>query len=183
MVGMPKFTFKRIALGVFCFVLLFLACSFLLPIFLSQDSSSPERPGNSAPSTKEYLASLPKWERQSIQSTKEAATMNELWNNPGKHIAALMEDRLPGCIDWYGTLHCIPYIIEIEPSEECEWEPTRLVQWEIGEELPEGPQYAGFFGNADVEMVGDFLMTFRRIRLEWFDCWASIGKHPFRAGF
>lgn len=178
--------FKQDCSGLIALFLLLSVCLFAISACTpsgDERAIPQESKPDAAQATEEYLASLPKWEREAIQQREETRRMNELRRNPGTHMALKMEESLDGCRDWYGTDHCFPYILELKKSDRCEWEPVEYVPWSIGEELPNNVQYAGYFGNEKGEMASEFIMTFSLIRLEWFDCWRAIGKHPPRAQF
>ena len=156
--------------------------------------SSSETPASTEPtrqvnplSTKDYLASLPKWRREQVLMAEEMRKAQELRRNSGKQVIQWIQDTTPVCLDWFGTDNCYPYVLQMENIGPCGWEAVRRIPWEEGDELDSRLAYFAFLGNDRGELAGDsFFYTTpesggRVISLDMVRCWEGIDRFPKRA--
>lgn len=81
-----------------------------------------------ADATKEYLLSLPKWERQQAQWKLDQEEKERVKHNAREQVQQWIDWATPDCKDFYGSGNCEPAIIELVPSEVCGFKFGKLIR-------------------------------------------------------
>jgi hypothetical protein len=77
--------------------------------------------------TQEYLASLPIDERMRAQARIDEKNRQEIRSDAKRQLDLWLENAIPNCYHTFGTKNCSPITIELEPSEVCGWQWSRVL--------------------------------------------------------
>ena len=106
-----------------------------------------------AEATKEYMESIPKWERTAIQTREANQYYANLRLDAEQQAKNWIEYSRPKCNDFFGTKLCNLWIVTLEEYSVCGFRPHKVI--ELADLQPKGHYYL-IFGDEAGKLSGGY---------------------------